>query len=70
MSLPKGTEGSLDSKLQLALSALNAGNTSLACIYLQDAINYAMAQSGKKLTVSQANTIISAVSAIRSQLGC
>ena len=70
MSLAKGIEGSLDSKLQLALNALTAGNTPLACTYLQDAINFAMAQSGKKLTVSQANTIISTVSGIRSQLGC
>ena len=69
-SLPKGIEGSLDSKLNLALAALNAGNTPLACSYLQDAINFAQAQSGKKISVSQANAIISAVGAIRTQLGC
>jgi hypothetical protein len=69
-SIPKGNTQSIGSKLQLALDALAANNTPLACSYLQDVINYTKAQSGKKITVTDANQIISQTNAIRTKAGC
>jgi hypothetical protein len=70
LGLPKGTATSLDAKLRAALSALDAGQTARACTSLQDLINYANAQSGKKLTASDAASIIAAAISIRTELGC
>jgi hypothetical protein len=68
--LAKGMANSLDSKLRAALSALDAGQTAQACTSLQDLINYANAQSGKKLTASDAASIVAAAVGIRTELGC
>ena len=61
---------SLDSKLRAALSALDADQTAQACTSLQDLINHANAQSGKKLTASDAANIVAAAAGIRTELGC
>lgn len=68
--LPKGTQNSLVVKLQAALSALSAGDTATACARLQDFINHANAQKGKKLTAAQADELIDGASDIRTLLGC
>lgn len=70
LSVSKGIANSLDSKLRAALSALDAGQTAEACKSLQDLINQANAQWGKKLTASDAGDIIAAATAIRTELGC
>jgi hypothetical protein len=69
-SMPKGNAQSINSKLDLALNALDASQTSVACSYLQDAINYTRAQSGKKIAASTASGIISQITAIRAEIGC
>jgi hypothetical protein len=53
-----------------ALADLNAGNISSACGDLGGFINHVGAQSGKQLTVGQANQLISAATQIRAVLGC
>jgi hypothetical protein len=68
--LPSGTAKTLNEKVNDALVALNSGDTATACSDLADVISLAQAQSGKKLTVAQANSIISAATQVRSQLGC
>jgi hypothetical protein len=47
-----------------------SGNTTSACNQLGALIHEAQAQSGKKLTVDQANAIIAAVQDLSSALGC
>jgi len=68
--LAKGTAKSLDAMLRAALDAVSAGQTSVACASLRDLINYANAQSGKKLTASQASDVSAAATSIRTELGC
>jgi hypothetical protein len=68
--VPSGTARNLNEKVNDALVALNSGDTATACSDLADMISLARAQSGKKLTVAQANAIISAATQVRSQLGC
>jgi uncharacterized hydantoinase/oxoprolinase family protein len=72
-NLAQGIENSLDSKLQNVLAALNAaedGNATSACGQLGAFINETSAQSGKKLTEAQANTLIAAAQQIRAVIGC
>ena len=68
--LGHGLQTSLDAKLQDALSAVNAGNTTTACSDLTDFISYVRAQSGKMLTGDQANRLITAATKIQAVLGC
>jgi hypothetical protein len=68
--LPLGTTTSLNAKVNAALVALNGNDTATACSNLADLISAVQAQSGKRLTVAQANSIISAATQVRSQLGC
>ena len=70
MGLDPGTASSLNAKLDAALSALQRGNSTAACGQLGAALNYASAQSGKKLTQDQAGLIISTVQQIRAKVGC
>jgi hypothetical protein len=44
--------------------------TLLACGDLTGFINHVMAQSGKQLTVAQANQLLAAAAQIRAVLGC
>ena len=68
-SIPGGKQ-SFEDQLDNALTDVNAGNISLACGDLSDFINHVRAQSGKQLTVGQANQLISAAAQIRAVLGC
>jgi hypothetical protein len=66
--LPPGT--SLFTKIQTALSDYQAGDTADACTLLASVINEASAQSGKHLTVVQANAIIAEATNIEAVIGC
>jgi hypothetical protein len=68
--LTSGIARNLNEKVNGALVALNSNDTATACSDLADVISLAQAQSGKHLTVAQANSIISAATQVRSQLGC
>jgi probable HAF family extracellular repeat protein len=68
--LPHGLENSLVKKLQNALAALEAGDTVTACGLLGAFINETRAQSGKKLTVEQADEMIDNAEQIRAVIGC
>lgn len=70
LTLPAGVKSSLDAKLRAALTALTAGQTALACTALQDFINYATAQSGKKIPTSTAAALVTEATGIRADLGC
>jgi hypothetical protein len=69
-SLDHGIQTSLVSKLNDALSAIESQDTSRACDDLAALISESNAQSGKHLTIAQANAIRDAATQIRSQLGC
>jgi hypothetical protein len=72
-NLAQGIENSLDTKLQNVLNALNAaknGSVGSVCDQMSAFINETMAQSGKKLTVAQANQLIAAAQQIRAVIGC
>jgi hypothetical protein len=56
--------------LENALSSLSKGNTGAACNQVKAFVNQVEAQSGKKLTVAQANQLITSANRIRSTLGC
>ena len=69
-NLPAGTESSLIAKLEEALDAINVPDIAAACGSLTAVTNETQAQSGKKLTVGQANQIINSANQIRASLGC
>jgi hypothetical protein len=68
--LPDGTEASLISKLQDALTAVNNSDTATACDSLTAFIKASQAQSGKKLTAEQTTQLIDAAAQIKTDLGC
>jgi hypothetical protein len=67
---PQGTQTSFDSQLQAVQADLADNNTAQACSDLTSFINHVQAQSGKYLTVSQANQLIAAATNIKKVLGC
>lgn len=70
-SLQRGISNSFESKLQKVIAALDSpGGTAEACDQLKAFINHAQAQSGKHLTVAQADQLIASASQIRTLLGC
>ena len=72
-NLKQGIENSLDAKLanaQAALGAANAGDRPTACNQLGAFINETQAQSGKALTVDEANQLLAEASRVRHVLGC
>ena len=69
-NLPAGTETSLIAKVQDALAAIDLSDTPTACASLTAFINACESQSGKKLTVEQANQLINAAAQIKTDLGC
>lgn len=72
-NLAQGIENSLDTKLQNVFSALNAaksGDAGSVCGQMGAFINETMAQSGKKLTVAQANQLIARAQQIEAVIGC
>jgi hypothetical protein len=73
MNLQQGIENSLDSKLanaQAALAAAQAGDLATACNLLDAFINDVKAQTGKKITLAEANQLILAADRIKAVLGC
>ena len=72
-NLRQGIENSLDAKLRNvidALGAASAGNVATACSKLGSFINEVQAQSGKALTMAQANQLVTAANQVRAILGC
>jgi hypothetical protein len=65
-----GPGTSLAAKVEAASSSLQAGNTTAACNQLNALANQANAQSGKQLTVAQADTINAAVASIQVVIDC
>ncbi len=62
--LKKGPKNSLKKKLQNAIKSLEKGDTAKAIQQINDFINQVMAQSGKKISVEDANDLIAAANAI------
>jgi 5-hydroxyisourate hydrolase-like protein (transthyretin family) len=72
-NLVAGIANSLDAKLQNVLSALGSaqtGSVANVCGQLGAFINETQAQSGKKLTVAQADQLIVAATGIKAAVGC
>jgi hypothetical protein len=69
-NLHDGTENSLISKLQDALTAVNSSNTATACDSLTAFINASQAQSGKKLTAAQVRQLVDSAAQVKTDLGC
>jgi hypothetical protein len=67
---PGGIQTSFDSQLQAVQTDLTNNNTTQACSDLTSFMNHAQAQSGKYLTVSQADQMIAAAQQIQAVLGC
>lgn len=70
MSLPSGIKSALTSKLQDAIADIAMGNTAGACAELKSFISQVTAQKGKKISNTQANTLITAANQIRAVLNC
>jgi len=70
LNIHQGIQNSLLAKLNAAAGALAADNTATACTKLSDFINECEAQSGKKLSVEQADELIARANEIRDSLGC
>lgn len=69
-NFPKGTENSLMAKLQNAFTKLTRSDNAGACNELRAFINEVQAQSGKKISVAQANQMLAAANRIRTVIGC
>lgn len=67
--LSAGTIG-LDIKLLTIVADLATNNTASACSNLTSLIGTAQAESGKQLTVAQANAMVAAAMQLQAQLGC
>jgi hypothetical protein len=61
---------SLTAKLNSVIASLAAGATNAACNQLNAFINEVMAQSGKKITTSDAKFLIDQAQQIRAVLAC
>lgn len=70
LGLPSGLATALQSKLDEALAALDAGDTAGACGSLQAFLNQVGAQAGKMLTAAEAEQLSDAANAIRDLLDC
>jgi len=68
--LSKGLQTSLNAKLNAALNAVNAGNTSAACGQIGAFINQVNAQSGNRLTMDQAMQLRKTAQLIQAALAC
>jgi len=69
-NFPKGTENSLLAKLQNAFTKLTRGDNAGACNELRAFISEVQAQSGKKISLAQANQMVTAANRIRAVIGC
>ena len=70
LDLKEGTETSVQAKLSAALDALNAHDVVDACGSLGALINQINAQTGKKISLSDAQALLATVQRIRSAAGC
>lgn len=73
INLKQGISNSLDAKFQGvrdALSSVQVGNPGTACNKLDAALNEISAQSGKDITVAQANDLIADINRIKAVIGC
>ena len=71
LGLPKGISTSLQTKLTSAQTAIETGDTASACIALTDFVNEVNALAGKKrISASEAASLIAMVNALKSELGC
>ncbi|HKW77757.1 MAG TPA: DUF11 domain-containing protein, partial [Candidatus Limnocylindria bacterium] len=70
ISLDRGTATSLIAKLNAASDNLDAGDVAGACGALGAFGNEVQAQSGKKLTVNQAQTLGENATAVQATIGC
>jgi hypothetical protein len=65
-----GPGSALADKVAGAQSALDAGNVPVACSALESFIGLVTAQTGKKLTLVQASTLIASAQQIESVVAC
>src|SRR5712692_2249230 len=70
LNLQPGIANSLDAKLQAAQASLAANHTITTCNEMNAFIHEVMAQSGKELTVAQADQLIAQANFIKTGLGC
>jgi hypothetical protein len=68
--LPADIQAGFDTQLQAVQADLAANNTPQACSDLTAFINHVQAQSGKHLTVSQANQLLAAAKQVQAVQGC
>ena len=68
--LPADIQAGFDTQLQAVQTDLTNNNPAQACSDLTAFINHVQAQSGKHLTVSQANQLIAAAKQFQAVLGC
>ena len=68
--IPRPNASRINGILQKAADALAANQTSTACGYLQDVIDYTNKQSVRKIPASVSSEIVSRTSAIRADIGC
>ena len=69
-NLSPALESTLVSKLQDALTAVNANDTAAACSALSSFINKVQSQANKKITPEQKSQLISSANQIKTHLGC
>jgi HYR domain/FIMAH domain len=67
--LSSSLQNALDNKLNDALTAINAGQTTTACSDLTDFIGYIQSHTGKGITTSQANQLVAAAKQVQAVLG-
>jgi len=70
MGLHHGIENSLVVKLEHALSDVLAGDDAGACDHLSSFVNQVEAQSGKKISIAEAEELLDRAASIQSLLGC
>ncbi|HZE88982.1 MAG TPA: HYR domain-containing protein, partial [Verrucomicrobiae bacterium] len=70
LGLSRKLTGNLVTKLQDAVSYLNAGKVTRACVKLEKFIEVVNAQSGKGIAPADASALIAEATRIRSVLGC
>jgi YVTN family beta-propeller protein len=70
LDLSAGIKGSLLTKLNSALTAIEAGKTRPACGALQDFVSQVSAFSGKKISATDATLLIATANQLRELIGC
>jgi hypothetical protein len=70
LDLQQGTETSLKAKLEAALAALAAGNTSAACGQLDAMVNQINANVPTKISRADADALIADINRIQAAIGC